>query len=154
MTTPNASSPELVFIDSSVAGIDALIAGIAPDIRIYVLDPAQDGLAQMASILAGYSGLAAIHVISHGSAGSLRLGISTVDRPAIAAHADQLAAIGSALSANGDLLLYGCDVGAGAVGQSFIAALAQATGADLAASTDTTGSALTDSSGCSKRTPV
>lgn len=56
-------------------------------------------------------------------------------------HAQQLAGIGAALSEHGDILLYGCNVAEGAMGLQFIDALAQATGADVAASTDTTGTA-------------
>jgi hypothetical protein len=44
------------------------------------------------------------------------------------------------MAENGDILLYGCDVGSGERGQSFIDALASATGADVAASDDATGS--------------
>src|SRR5262249_24309112 len=39
----------------------------------------------------------------------------------------------------GDLLLYGCDVAAGAAGEQCIADLARLTAADVAASTDLTG---------------
>jgi hypothetical protein len=42
---------------------------------------------------------------------------------------------------DGDILLYGCEVAATADGQRFIGALANYTGADVAASTDATGSA-------------
>ena len=47
--------------------------------------------------------------------------------------------LGGALTDQGDLLLYGCDV-AGGNGAAFVAALATATEADVAASTDRTGS--------------
>ena len=48
--------------------------------------------------------------------------------------------IASALKADGDILLYGCDIALGADGASFIQHLARDTGADVAASTGTTGS--------------
>jgi Domain of unknown function (DUF4347)/Lipase (class 3) len=51
----------------------------------------------------------------------------------------QLDNIGHALTDSGDLLLYGCNVGAGATGQQFVETLAQMTGADVAASDDVTG---------------
>ena len=38
-----------------------------------------------------------------------------------------------------DILIYGCDVAAGSKGQAFVTALAAATGADIAASTNSTG---------------
>ena len=54
---------------------------------------------------------------------------------------NKLATINAALSNNADILIYGCDVAAGEAGQAFVNALASATGSDIAASTDTTGSA-------------
>jgi len=45
------------------------------------------------------------------------------------------------LTDSGDILLYGCDVAQGEIGQAFIEQLAQLTGADVAASTDLTGAA-------------
>ena len=134
---------ELVFIDGSLANLDTLLAGIAPGIRVHLLDPAQDGLAQMAAVLADVRDLAAVHVVSHGSAGSLKLGNATLNRAALARYSAELAAVGAALGEAGDLLLYGCDVAAGAEGQAFIAALALATGADVAASIDATDGAQT-----------
>lgn len=131
-----------VFIDGSIDNLEALCAGIHAGQRLVVLDPTRDGLSQIAGALQGVHDLAAIHIISHGAAGRLMLGSTSLDRAALADHANQLAAIGSALSADGDLLLYGCDVAAGGVGQAFIAALADLTGADVAASTDRTGAAL------------
>ncbi len=137
-----AATNGFVFIDGSLDNLDTLLAAMRPGARVVVLDPAGDGLAQIADALAGTSGLDAIHIISHGSAGILRLGSGALDTAVIASQPEALATIGSALSASGDLLLYGCDVAAGQAGQAFIAALAAATGADVAASTDLTGAAF------------
>src|SRR5690606_32604238 len=56
-------------------------------------------------------------------------------------YATRLAAIGSHLTEDGDILLYGCDIGAGSGGEAFVQALALATGADVAASANATGAA-------------
>ncbi|MBF0621207.1 MAG: DUF4347 domain-containing protein [Magnetococcales bacterium] len=47
---------------------------------------------------------------------------------------------GDALSEDADILFYGCDVAAGDDGTAFVKGLSQLTGADVTASTDTTGS--------------
>ena len=52
-----------------------------------------------------------------------------------------LARIGHAMSADGDILLYGCDVGKGSAGERFIQTVGDMTGADIAASIDKTGAA-------------
>ena len=144
MTLPSndkASAQQIIFVLDNVGDWQRLAAGIPANSEFHLLSSRGDALAQMASILAGRSGLAAIHLVSHGSAGSLSLGTTTLDDSTLAAHASELATIGAALGADGDLLLYGCDVAAGDPGASFVAGLAQATGADVAASSDPTGSA-------------
>ncbi|NUB29006.1 DUF4347 domain-containing protein, partial [Azospirillum brasilense] len=137
--TANGGRKEAVFIDTGLADWQTLMAGVAAGIEIVLLDGSADGLAQMAAWAAGRSGYDAIHVLSHGAAGQVRLGALLLDTAAVADRAAELAALGGALTQTGDLLLYGCDV-AGGNGASFIAALAEATGADVAASTDRTGS--------------
>ena len=137
-----AVTTAFVFIDGSIDNLEALCAGIDAGQQLVVLDPTRDGLSQIAGALQGFNDLAAIHIISHGAAGRLMLGSTSLDRAALSDHADRLAAIGSTLSAGGDLLLYGCDVAAGGVGQAFIELLADLTGADVAASTDRTGAAV------------
>ncbi|PWC84599.1 hypothetical protein AEJ54_29370, partial [Azospirillum sp. Sp 7] len=137
--TANGGRKEAVFIDTGLADWQTLMAGVAAGIEIVLLDGSADGLAQMAAWAAGRSGYDAIHVLSHGAAGQVRLGALLLDTAAVADRAAELAALGGALTQTGDILLYGCDV-AGGNGASFIAALAEATGADVAASTDRTGS--------------
>ena len=133
--------PTYVFIDSRVVNIDSIRAALAPDTIAVILDPLQDGLTQIAQALTGVTNLDAIHVISHGSAGTLYLGNSVLTGDNLAQYGSTLASIGASLSNDGDLLLYGCDVALGPTGQAFIQQLADLTGADVAASNDTTGSA-------------
>jgi hypothetical protein len=80
-------------------------------------------------------------VFSHGAPGQLWLGDTLLNAGNLAEHSQGLSAIGDALSANGDLLLYGCQVADGAQGTAFVQALAESTGADIAASDDATGAA-------------
>ncbi len=76
-----------------------------------------------------------------GVRGGLLLGNDWVDAGYLAAHAATIASWSKTLMADSDILLYGCDVGGGAIGQAFIQQLAALTGADVAASDDRTGSA-------------
>jgi len=95
----------------------------------------------MAEAAAAYTGLEAIHVISHGDAGGLWLGSTHLDNGNLADYAGPLSRLGASLAAGGDLLLYGCNVAAGETGLRFIQQLAALTGADVAASNDLTGAA-------------
>ncbi|MBI5790411.1 MAG: DUF4347 domain-containing protein [Rhodocyclales bacterium] len=142
MPTDTTLANQIVFIDGSLQNIDEILAGLAPGISAVVLDPTQDGLTQIAAALAGVTDLSAIHIISHGSVGALQLGSAMVSGDNLTQYQAQLEAIGAALSPIGDLMLYGCDVALGDVGQGFIENLAALTGADVAASTDLTGAAF------------
>ncbi len=133
-----------VFIDSDVPDLAALLAGLAPGEEAFVLDPASDGVKQIADIIAAQhlTNLSSISIVGHGAAGAIHLGSTTLDDGDLSTEAPALAAIGSALAPGGDLALYACDVGAGATGQQFIANLsAYASGVEVAAATHVVGGA-------------
>ncbi|MFZ4859712.1 MAG: DUF4347 domain-containing protein, partial [Desulfuromonadaceae bacterium] len=133
----------IVFIDTGITDYQSLLAGIpGTDNEIVLIDSSKDGIAQMLDALAGRSGIDAIHIIGHGSAGALILGTTTINSDTMSLYQAQLSELGSHLTASGDLLLYGCNVAQGVDGQAFIEQLAQITRADVAASTDLTGSAV------------
>lgn len=129
----------IVFVDSRVASYEAIISSFGADTEWYLLDAEQDGIDQMQRILAGYSELDSIQIISHGSTGTLYLGSTVLNSNNLTTNQTQLQAIGSSLTETGDILLYGCNVAQGDVGVSFINSLAQISGADVAASDDATG---------------
>ena len=132
---------EIVFVDMRVAGYQAIVDAVAPGAQVVLIDGAQDGVHQMAQALQGRSDVAAIHVVSHGADGVLLVGAEALHAGNLADHAQDLATIGAALAPDGDIQLWGCDIAAGPKGQAFLASLAQATGADIAASSNDTGSA-------------
>ncbi|UPT54591.1 putative Ig domain-containing protein [Dickeya zeae] len=131
---------EVVFIDTSVAGYQTLVANVPAGMEVVLLDGSKDGLTQMVVWAQTHSGYDAIHVLSHGSEGATQLGTLTLNSTTAQARANDLATLGAALNADGDLLLYGCDV-AQVSGQQFVSLLAQLTSADVAASTNPTGAA-------------
>lgn len=138
-TTDNRQ--EVVFIDNQVKDYQQLISGLKPGSEVVVLDGSKDGLQQIADYLSGRSGIDAIHIISHGDVGKVQLGNSWLDSNDLANRSATLSAIGQALDSEGDILLYGCLIGADGAGRNFIDGLANATGADVAASDDLTGAA-------------
>ncbi len=133
---------EIAFIDASLEDVDNLVAAMGPNVEVHILNPARDGVEQMAEILSSRQDISAIHILAHGRSGTLDLGTAKLTAASIAAgHANEMAVIRSALSENADILVYGCDFAAGTRGQNAVAALAEATGADVAASNDLTGAA-------------
>gem|GEM_PF-5351353 len=137
----DAARKEVVFVDTSVAGYKALEADIRDGVAIVEIDGSQDGLAQIAAWAASNQGYDALHILSHGAEGTVSLGSATLTDASLSSAVVrmELAGIGGALKAGGDLLLYGCDVGKGIGGQALIDGLAAAVGADVAASNDSTG---------------
>ncbi|MDE8602796.1 DUF4347 domain-containing protein [Marinomonas sp. RSW2] len=137
----NNGKKEVVFIETNVTDYQTLVDGIGAGIEVVLLDASQDGLAQMSLWAESHSDYDAIHVISHGSEGQINLGGFSLDITTASTRSSDLTQLGNALNEEGDLLLYGCSVASGE-GQDFVAALAQATQADVAASDDLTGSAV------------
>ncbi|MBF0213173.1 MAG: DUF4347 domain-containing protein, partial [Magnetococcales bacterium] len=138
------SSPSpraMIFIDASVEDRQSLLQDLPDDTRVVLLDPTRDGVAQISDALAGHSGIEAVHIVSHGGSGTLALGNTQLDVVNLEDHTHDLQEWGNALSEKADILIYGCDVGAGMTGGAFVSRLAELTGADVAASSDLTGAA-------------
>jgi len=87
----------------------------------------------------GPGGYAALHLYSHGSPGRFQVGGQEITTGNLPASGEDWSSIGSLLAPDGDLLIYGCSVGRGAVGVELVEALASLTSADVAASINPTG---------------
>ncbi|WP_436716681.1 DUF4347 domain-containing protein [Roseiconus lacunae] len=140
---------ELVFIDSAVDDYQTLVDEIATEdpgreLQIYLLDHTRDGVDQVTEILEGYENVDAIHLLSHGNDAKLRLGNAIIDQHSLDGYAADLSQWQSSLNENADLLLYGCELAESGSGRTLVAALAELTGADVAASDDDTGHASLD----------
>ncbi len=138
---------ELIFVDTDTPEYQKLLSDLLvyPDntttYQVFELDNTQDGIIQISSVLSGYDNVSAIHILSHGSEGTIDLGGGTLDSDTLAANADLIRSWGGAFSDNADILIYGCNLAASEAGQSLVGSLAGITGADVAASDDITGSA-------------
>ncbi len=135
-----ASGHAVYFIDGNVEQKDVLIAGLPAGADIVILDTARDGVAQIADAMALRSGVDQVHIFAHGSEGTLSLGSTVLDAATMnGLYGSTLAGIGSHLTEDADILVYGCDFAEGTDGQLAVDLLASLTGADVAASTDLTG---------------
>jgi hypothetical protein len=138
-TVGQRTSSAIVFIDAGVGHYQDLVAGVQPGTEVYVLDPMQDAISQITQTLLSKTDVSSLQIVSHGEAGSLQLGSSALNLTTIRSYADQLQSWSHALTADADILLYGCDVAADPAGKAFVTFMSQMTGADVAASTDLTG---------------
>ncbi|MFO0817271.1 MAG: cadherin domain-containing protein [Pirellulales bacterium] len=138
---------EIAFVDTSVQDYTTLVAGILAnndgtrDIEIVLLDEASDGTTQIRDTLATRQDIDAIHLVTHGTSNSLRLGSTRLDLANLDEHADVIREWGHALTANGDILVYGCDLASTEDGQHLLGAISELAQADVAGSDDATGSA-------------
>ncbi len=141
------ANTEVIFVDVRVPVYQSLIDDITAQaasgqrLEVVVIGADEDGVTRVDQTLGGRQDIAAIHIISHGQAGSVELGATRLDSDTLMARAPEIAAWGSALAADGDILLYGCDVAEGSAGRLFVDQLAALTGADVAASDNLTGNA-------------
>ena len=131
---------QYIFVDPAVSDLDHRLDQVASTTRVVRLGADRNAWAQMADALEGVTGLDAIHVLSHGKQGAIELGSGLFGAVDLEGLTPELAQIGDSLTGRGDLLFWGCDVASGSDGRVFATRLAALTGADVAASTDRTGS--------------
>jgi parallel beta-helix repeat protein len=140
-----SATAQLVVIDTRVDGLAELLSDIQTqqnagrNLSVLLIDQDQDALTLISERLRQGQEYSAIHIVSHGSAGHLQLGRDGLNLSTVAAQAEQIAGWSNALSDSADIRIYGCDFATDADGQNLLGTLASLTGADLAASSDTTG---------------
>ncbi|MEM8642122.1 MAG: DUF4347 domain-containing protein [Cyanobacteria bacterium P01_G01_bin.54] len=132
------------FIDSRADDPLALLYGGVTGTISTLLERDENGVAvireRLAAIQAAGETVEAVNVIAEGYDGELWLGNQRLTAANVSAHEAELRAWAVGLSESADLLLYSCFTALGEGGESFVAALARLTGADVAASVDATGS--------------
>jgi hypothetical protein len=143
-STPAVHGVELIVIDSRVQDSDTLLSQLLVserDFRFLRLDEGRDGIAQISDRLEQLGDVAAIHLLTHGADGQILLGSTVLNASTLAQYAPDFLAWQHYLTADADLLLYGCDVAETTEGLDFVTALGQLTDTDVAASDDETGAA-------------
>ncbi len=130
----------LVFVDADLVEILMSIERL-DNTQIVILDRYQDGIAQITNVLDRSHNVASVHVIAHGSSGDILLGNSQLNLDTIGRYQDDFQHWQHDLAPDADILLYGCNVGAGAAGREFLLQLSELSGADIAASANLTGNA-------------
>jgi hypothetical protein len=148
LTQPKATTTqlkELVFVDAGAPNYQQLINDLIKaqaegrPIEVVVLESDRDGIEQITEAMAERRDVSAVHIVSHGSDGSLSLGDTRLSAYNLGKYRDAIASWGTSLADGADLLLYGCDFAGSAQGREMVESLSSLTGADVAASTDTTG---------------
>ncbi|WP_373534059.1 DUF4347 domain-containing protein, partial [Microcoleus sp.] len=131
---------QIIFVDSAVQDYQSLINN-ADGAQIFILNENLSAIEQITNALANQKDIEALHILSHGSEGSLNLGTEALNSHNLEKFSPQIKQWGKALTQNADILLYGCEVAKGETGQNFLKRLSEITEANIAASATPTGSA-------------
>ena len=122
-----SNSTQLIIVDASIPDSDALISTITAagedqgiNYQIILVDSSDSDLDSLISQLDDLEEIDAIHILSHGAAGELQIGETTLSLDTLDSQSDLLTALGNCLGEDGDILLYGCDVADGDSGQALI----------------------------------
>jgi large repetitive protein len=135
------ASRSLVVIDWRVQNTNQLMQAADSSVDFLVIGADQNGLQMIAQALAEKPNGAygSISVLAHGlGSGRMQLGNGVLSTDSMQLSASELSSIGQALGGARDILLFACDLAADRNGLDFLSAFAQATGADVAASSNTT----------------
>ncbi|MBD1857469.1 MULTISPECIES: DUF4347 domain-containing protein [Leptolyngbya] len=130
---------EIAFVDPSVPEVSSLVAGVRSQIEVILLDGDRDGIVQIAEVLENRRQIKAIHLISHGTPGAILLGTAQLSAETMRIYARSLMQWSEALSADAEILIYGCEVAQGA--EALLQQMSELTGATIAASATKTGCA-------------
>jgi hypothetical protein len=128
----------IIFIDGNIQISNSFGDHLDIASDVVKLDSTKDGIQQITDYVSGMRGVNCIHIVTHGTEGQVNIGSTVLNNENLSVYKTQLAKIGGVLSDDGDILLYGCRV-AELSGREFVASLAEATGADVAASNNMTG---------------
>jgi len=129
----------VIFINSSVMDAEKIIDDLPKNTEVVYLTSGEDGIQEITDYLAGKEKIDTIRIFSHGNEGYFVLNGEVIDGEYVTNHADVFAEWGDSLSEDADIMLYGCNLAATAEGQDLVQHITDLTGADVAASTDTTG---------------
>jgi hypothetical protein len=137
----SVSTPQTIaFVDPHIADFQTILANLQADVTV-LLDPSKDGVGQITDTLSRYQNLKSVEIISHGNTGEVQLGNTFLNSNYLSQHTAELQQWQQSLATDADILLYGCYVADNLAGKSFVEDLSRLTGADVAASTNLTGSA-------------
>ena len=142
--TPAPGDRELVVVDANVADESSLIGSLSSDpsksYTVLRLKAGSDGVQAIAAYLRESGQVfSAIHILGHGNEDLIQLGGSTLTSANLSTFAGSFEVWSRYLSADADILFYGCDVVGNEAGRGLVDGIAKLTRADVAASIDPTG---------------
>ncbi len=136
---------ELIFIDETVTDSDQLINDLisnesdTKNFTVIVLESEKNGIDQITEELLKYQRLDAVHIISHGTQGTVTLGSTQLSLGNLNNYSASISQWQNSFDLEADLLIYGCELAGNSAGKALTTELSVLTGTDVAASIDDTG---------------
>ncbi|MDF1790699.1 MAG: DUF4347 domain-containing protein, partial [Thalassobaculaceae bacterium] len=132
--TREAGAKPVLIVDHEVEHARMLTSSVTEDTDIHFLMPGRSGLDQIVEFLSARRDVPALHILSHGQPGMLRLCGSRIDLATLVMRQREIDAIAESLAEDARVVLYGCSVVAGPKGAGFAKYLAIALNADVCGS--------------------
>ena len=98
---------EIVILDPTIPDSQHIASGIKPGTATYILESQPDACEQITTILAQHKDIEALHIITHGSSGSLYLGTTELNSSNCENYTQQLQQWRNSFTANARIILYG-----------------------------------------------
>ncbi|WP_066507538.1 DUF4347 domain-containing protein [Abyssisolibacter fermentans] len=130
---------KIAFIDEGVENYNTLVKIISEKMPVYVIKNDSDGILQITNILSDYDSLDSIAIYSKGMSGGIKLGTSFINTHNIDRYKEYMQSWSNSITPTADILLYACNTAKSGEGKQFINQISEITGADVAASTNYTG---------------
>lgn len=136
----------LLVVDAGVENATFLIEDIQSahpqfEWQVVFIQAQQEGLERVTKALAQSPNITAVDIISHGQPGGFNLGVNHISLETLAAYSQTFEQWGSLLPPKTALFIYGCHLAQSFQGQQLLWVLNRLTGANIAASTNVTGTA-------------
>jgi hypothetical protein len=135
-----AAGNRVVVLDPSLPSIDILIKQIKPGSKVVYLRKTSDPIGSITKIIKQCAPVGSLHIFLEGRPGVFLFAGLEVDVDHVTKAERLLNEWREYFTEDGDIFLYGCEIGKGDKGIEFVRALAMATGLDIAASDNLTGS--------------
>ena len=135
-----ATGSDVVVLDPSLPAVNLLITEMKPGSRIVYLKKTDNPVRSITKILKRCAPVNSLHVFLEGHPGVLVYNNLSITADSLLKSEEYLTQWRQFFNDEGDVFLYGCEVGKGVKGLEFVKTFAMLTGLDVAASDNLTGS--------------
>ena len=129
---------DIIFVDANIR--DQIPNDEYRNSNVIMIQRNEDAIEVITKTMASNKHIGVLRIICHGDNGTLLLGKTVIDTSTVFKRRNEIVTWANALSADADILLYGCNVASGDSGILFVQTLAGLTSTDVAASNNITGS--------------